>query len=144
MQKMWCKMKTRYKIVILIVLVIATVFIFSNPFSSGYFPFPWNNMNDTYCWSYFQAYHDEPIDALALNIHIRNEIAKHGWEINVPWRAIEITSGVYSTEIMVTGSWHGTTRLIDGKEAQIGINLIDDIAKFEGITDVDSTTQVCA
>ncbi len=45
---------------------------------------------------------------------------------------------------MVTGSWHGTTRIIDGKEAQIGINLIDDIAKFEGITDVKSTYQVCA
>ena len=137
-------MKTRYKIAIFILLVIATVFVFSNPFSSGYFPFPWNNMNDTYCWSYFQALHDEPIDSLALNFHIRNEIAKHGWEINVPWRAIEITSGSYSTEIMVTGSWHGTTRLIDGEEAQIGINLIDDIAKFEGITDVDSTFQVCA
>jgi hypothetical protein len=137
-------MKTRYKITILILLVIATVFVLSNPFSSGYFPFPWNNMNDTYCWSYFQALHDEPIDTLALNFHIRNEIAKHGWEINVPWRTIEITSGAYSTEIMVIGSWHGTTRIIDGKEAQIGINLIDDIAKFEGITDVDSTSQRCA
>ena len=136
-------MKIRNKIIILVAIILP-IFMILNPFDSGYFPFPWNNMNDTYCWSYFQAYHDEPIDSLALNFHIRNEIAKHGWEINVPWRAIEITSGSYSTEIMVTGSWHGTTRLIDGKEAQIGINLIDDIAKFEGITDVKSTSQVCA
>ena len=137
-------MKTRYKIVILILLVIAIVFVFSNPFSSGYFPFPWNNMNDTYCWSYFQAFHDEPIDAFALNLHIRNEIAKYGWEINVPWRGIEIDSGANSTGIMVTGSWHGVTQFIDGKETQIGVNLIDDIAKFEGIKEVKSSSQVCA
>jgi hypothetical protein len=137
-------MKTRYKIIIAVAIVILPIFMILNPFDSGYFPFPWNNMNDTYCWSYFQAYHDEPIDSLALNLHIRNEIAKHGWEINVPWRGIEITSGAYSTEIMVTGSWHGVRQLIDGKETQIGINLIDDIAKFEGITDVKTGTQVCA
>ena len=137
-------MKTRYKIIIAVAIVILPIFMILNPFDSGYFPFPWNNMNDTYCWSYFQAYHDEPIDSFALNLHIRNEIAKHGWEINVPWRGIEITSGAYSTEIMVTGSWHGVMQFIDGKETQIGINLIDDIAKFEGITDVKTGTQVCA
>ena len=137
-------MKTRYKIIIAVAIVILPIFMILNPFDSGYFPFPWNNMNDTYCWSYFQAYHYEPMDSFALNLHIRNEIAKHGWEINVPWRGIEITSGAYSTEIMVTGSWHGVMQFIDGKETQIGINLIDDIAKFEGITDVKTGTQVCA
>ena len=137
------KMKTRFKIILLVAIIVPIILIL-NPFDSGYFPFPWNNMNDTYCWSYFQALHNKPIDTLALNFHVRNEIANHGWEFNVPWRGIEITSGVDSTEIMVTGSWHGTTRLIDGKEAQIGLNLIDGIGEFEGITDVKSTFQRCA
>lgn len=101
-------------------------------------------MNDTYCWSYFEAFHDEPINTIALNMHIRNEIAKHGWEYNVPWRDIKITSGAYSTEIMVTGSWHGVTQLIDGKETLIGVLLTEDIAKFEGLTDVKISHQVCA
>lgn len=137
-------MKTRYKIIVPSVIVVALIFVMANPILFGYFPFPWNNMNDTYCWSYFQAYHDEPIDAFALNLHIRNEIAKHGWEYNVPWREIKISSGAYSTEIMVTGSWHGVMQLIDGKEVQIGINLVDDIAKFEGLTDVKPSGQRCA
>jgi len=137
-------MKTRYKILILVTVMIISILMILNPFYPGYFPFPWNNMNDTYCWSYFQAYHDEPIDTLALNLHIRNEIAKHGWEYNVPWRSIEITSGDYSTEIMVTGSWHGLYQKIDGNLTQVGIILTDDIAKFEGLTDVTSGHQLCA
>lgn len=137
-------MKTRYKLAILSATIFASVFVMANSFSSGYFPFPWNNMNDTYCWSYFQAYHDAPIDTMALNMHIRNEIAKHGWAYNVPWREIKITSGEHSTEIMVTGSWHGVTQFIDGKETQIGIDLTDDIAKFDGLTDVKTGHEVCA
>jgi len=137
-------MKTRNKIIILASIVIISILVILNPFYPGYFPFPWNNMNDTYCWSYFQAYHDESVDTLALNFHIRNEIAQHGWEYNVPWRGIEITSKDNFTEIMITGSWDGVYQKINGNLTQVGVILTDDIAKFEGLTDVKSGRKLCA
>ena len=138
-------MKTRYKIVIPIIIMIAMVFVFSNPFSPGYFLFPWNQENDTYCWSYFMAYHEEPIDKLALNIHIRNQIAQHGMEYNVPWRNIEIKDfDANNLHIMVTGNWHGSYVTIDDKLTLQSIILTDDIAKFEGLKTVEKAQQICA
>jgi len=137
-------MKIRYKIILLFAITMIPILMVLNPFDYGYFPFPWNNMNDPYCWSSFQAFHDEPIDSLALNLHIRNEIAKYGWEYNIPWRGIEIDSGVYSTGIKIDGSWHGVYQLVDGNETQIGINLNDNIKKFDGITEVKSKYGGCA
>lgn len=130
-------MKIRYKILIPIAIVITLLFILVYPFFFGYFPFPWNNINDPYCHSYFHAYHDEPINSLALNLHIRNEIAKYGWEYNVPWREVEIDSGAYSTGITVAGSWHG-------KKIQTIINLTESIVKFDGISSVEPSGMMCA
>ena len=138
-------MKTRYKIVIPIIIMIAMVFVISNPFSSGYFLFPWNQENDTYCWSYFMAYHEKPIDKLALNIHIRNQIAQHGMEYNVPWRNIEIKDfDADNLLIMVTGNWHGSYVRVDDKLTLQSIILTDDIAKFEGLKTVEKAQQICA
>ncbi|MCV0367571.1 MAG: hypothetical protein K5798_09975 [Nitrosopumilus sp.] len=92
-------MKTRYKILIPFAIFSTLLFVLTYPFFFGYFPFPWSNINDPYCHSSFHAYHDDPINPLALNFHLRNEIAKHGWEYNVPWREINIDSGAYSTGI---------------------------------------------
>lgn len=130
-------MKTRYKILIPTVTIIVFLFILTYPFFFGYFPFPWSNINDPYCHSSFQAYHDEPINSLMLNLHIRNEIAKHGWEYNVPWREIEIDSGAYSTGIELAGSWHGDQTL------KI-INMTESIVKFEGITSAKPGGMRCA
>ncbi|MCV0431839.1 hypothetical protein [Nitrosopumilus sp.] len=130
-------MKTRYKILISTVIIITLLFVLAYPLFFGYFPFPWSNINDPYCHSYFQAYHDEPINSLALNFHIRNEIAKHGWEYNVPWRNIEIDSGAYSTGIGIDGSW-------TGKQTLAIINITESIVKFEGITSAEPSGMMCA
>ncbi len=125
--------------------MIAMVFVFSNPFSSGYFPFPWNQENDTYCWSYFMAYHEDHIDKLALNIHIRNQIAQHGAEYDVPWRNIEIKDfDANNLHIMVTGNWQGSYIRVDGNLTLQSIILTDDIAKFEGLMTVEKAEQRCA
>lgn len=130
-------MKTRNKILIPIIIIIAFLFILTYPFFFGYFPFPWSNINDPLCHTYFQVYHDEPINSLALNLHIRNEIAKHGWEYNVPWREIEIDSGAYSTGIDIAGSWNGDQTL------KI-ITLTESIVNFEGITSAEPGGMRCA
>lgn len=138
-------MKTRYKIVIPVIIIITIVFVFLNPFASGYFLFPWTQENDTYCWSYFQTYHEESIDTFALNLHIRNEIAKHGIEYNVPWRNIEIKElDAHNLDIMVTGNWHGSYVKVNDKLTLQSIILTDDIAKFEGLKTVEKAQQRCA
>ena len=90
------------------------------------------------------AYHEEPIDKLALNIHIRNQIAQHGMEYNVPWRNIEIKDfDADNLHIMVTGNWHGSYVTIDDKLTLQSIILTDDIAKFEGLKTVEKAEQIC-
>ncbi len=138
-------MKARYKITIIVAIMITSIFMILNPFDSGYFPFPWNQENDTYCWSYFMAFHEEPIDKLALNIHIRNQIAQHGAEYDVPWRNIEIKDfDANNLHIMVTGNWHGSYIRVDGNLTLQSIILTDDIAKFEGLMTVEKAEQRCA
>ena len=138
-------MKARYKITIIVAIMITSIFMILNPFDSGYFPFPWNQENDTYCWSYFMAFHEEPIDKLALNIHIRNQIAQHGAEYDVPWRNIEIKDfDANNLHIMVTGNWHGSYIRVDDNLTLQSIILTDDIAKFEGLMTVEKAEQRCA
>ncbi len=60
-------MKTRYKILIPIAIIIALLFILMYPFFFGYFPFPWSNINDPYCHSYFHAHHDHPTPNSVMN-----------------------------------------------------------------------------
>lgn len=140
-------MKLQKKIIIILIIgiIIATVAVFSNTFSSGYFPFPWSQENDTYCWSYFLTYHEKPIDKFALQMHIRDQIAQHGPEFNVPWRNIEIKDfDANSLHIMVTGNWHGSYVLVEDELTLQSIILTDDIAKFEGLEKVERAQQICA
>ena len=138
-------MKARYKIIIIIAIIIPPLVLILNPFSFGYFPFPWSQENDTWCWSYFMAYHEEPVDKLALNVHIRDQIAQHGMEYNVPWRNIEIKDfDAHNLHIMVTGNWHGSYVTVDDKLTLQSVILTDDIAKFEGLKSVEKAEQICA
>lgn len=119
--------------------------MFVDATTSGYLFFPWSQENDTACWSYFIAYHEVSIDKIALNIHIRNQIAQQGSEVNVPWRNIEIKDfDAQNLHIMVTGNWHGSYREENGEMVSQSVILTEDIAKFEGIKSVGKAELICA
>jgi len=91
------------------------------------------------------AYHEGPIDKIALNLHIRNQIAQHGGEYDVPWREIEIKDfDANNLHIMVTGNWHGSYAMVDNNLTLQSIILTDDIAKFKGLKTVEKAQQICA
>jgi hypothetical protein len=91
------------------------------------------------------AYHEEPIDKIALNIHIRNQIAQHNPEFNVPWRNIEIKDfDAHNLHIMITGNWHGSYSGVNDELRLQSVILTEDIALFEGIVSVDKAELICA
>jgi len=137
--------KKKISIILAGIIFAGFAFIFVDATTSGYLFFPWSQENDTACWSYFIAYHEEVIDKIALNIHIRTQIAQHNPEFDVPWRNIEIKDfDAQNLHIMVTGNWHGSYVGVDDEMRLQSVILTDDIAKFEGIKSVDKAELICA
>ena len=137
--------KKKIAIILAGVFLAGFSFMLANATTSGYLFYPWSQENDTACWSYFMAYHEESIDKIALNIHIRNQIAQHGSEFDVPWRNIEIKDfDAHNLHIMVTGNWHGSFIFENGEEILQSVILTEDIAEFEGIKSVERAEMICA
>lgn len=90
------------------------------------------------------AYHEKSIDKFALSMHIRNEIAQHGAEYDVPWRNIEIKDfDAHNLHIMVTGIWYGFYIMVNDKLTLQSIILTHDVVKFEGLKIVGKAEQIC-